>query len=75
MAQGQLQVQERSCPRLILGSCVLRSAGGSLGAEVVVFLTCADKCASTPGRPALSWWYLDMKCCGTGSALGTDENP
>jgi hypothetical protein len=32
--------------------------------------TCAHRCVSTPGRPALSWCYLGMESCGTGSAPG-----
>ena len=32
-------------------------------------LTCAHRCVSTPGRPALSWQYLGMEICGTGWAL------
>ena len=35
-------------------------------------LNCADKCVGTHGRPALSWWYLGMECCGTGSAPDAD---
>jgi hypothetical protein len=35
-----------------------------------VGLIYAYRCVSTPGRPALSQWYLGMECCGTGSAPG-----
>jgi hypothetical protein len=37
-------------------------------------LTCAHRCVHTPGRPALSRWYLDMEHWGTGSAPGADRN-
>ena len=37
-------------------------------------LTYAHRCVSTPGREALSQWYLAMKHCGTGSASGADGN-
>ena len=33
---GCNQKAEESCPRLLLGSCILRALGESLGAEVVV---------------------------------------
>ena len=68
---------EVSCSWLFLGSCVLmdlahpswvRNVSRSGG------LTCAHSCVGTPGRPALSWWYLGMECCGTGSAPGVDGN-
>jgi hypothetical protein len=37
-------------------------------------LTLAYSCVSTPGRPALSWRYLYIESCGTGSAPGADGN-
>jgi hypothetical protein len=37
-------------------------------------LTCAHRCVSTSERPSLSWWYLGMENCGTGSAPGADGN-
>jgi hypothetical protein len=37
-------------------------------------LTCAHRCVGTPGRPILSWRYLCMQLCGTGSALGADRD-
>jgi hypothetical protein len=33
-------------------------------------LTCAHRCASTPGRPVLSQLYFGVDHCGSGSALG-----
>ena len=35
--------------------------------------TCVDSCVSTPERPALSQWYLDMETCGSGSASGQEQ--
>ena len=35
-----------------------------------VCLTCVHRHVCPPGRLALSWWYLGMKCCDTSSALG-----
>ena len=37
-------------------------------------LTCAHRCVSTPGRPALSQRNLGLESCGTGSAPGADGN-
>ena len=37
-------------------------------------LTHAHRLVSTPGRPALSWWYFGMEHCGIGSAPGVDGN-
>jgi len=34
--------------------------------------TCAHRHVGTLGKPAVSWQYLNIECCGTGSALGTD---
>jgi hypothetical protein len=53
---------------LFLGSCVLMALGRSGG------LTCNYRCVGTLRRPALSRWYLDIECYGTGSVLGADGN-
>jgi hypothetical protein len=68
---GCRQKPEGSCPQLILGSCVLMALSGSLWARNLkrnASLTCAVRCVGTPGRSALSWWYL----CGTGLALDAE---
>ena len=52
------QKQKDSCPKQLLGYCVLP----------------AFTCLCTPGRPAISWHYLGLEPCGRGSPLGTDRN-
>ena len=49
---------------MIFGSCVLRTPAGLSLARYLSRshgLTCALRCASTPGRPALSWRDLGME--------------
>ena len=65
-ALGWRQKPERSCPLLILGSCVLMALEPEICREVG--LTCAHKRVGTPGRPALYWHYLYVQLCGTGSS-------
>ena len=79
VAQGQLQGADRNRKvpvpggslvpmpwRLWEGPSWARNLSRSGG------LTCAHRCVSTPGKPALSWWYLGMEHCGTGSAPAAD---
>jgi hypothetical protein len=57
---------EGSCPGLFLGFCVLMVLKGSSWARNLSgsgSLTCAYRCVGTPGRPALSKWYLGMEHC------------
>ena len=72
VAQGQFQAQTETrrilsqaasqflCPE-VSGQVTQRRSGG---------LTCAHRLMSTPERPALSQWYSDIECHGTGSAPG-----
>ena len=54
-------------------SSVLVSKGsGRVPLSRIGSITSAHRHVSTPGRLTLSWWYLCMECCGTGSALGAD---
>lgn len=58
-AQGQLWKLEGSYTRVVFDPCVLRSLGGSLSRSGG--LTCALRCVSPPGRPALFWRDLGME--------------
>lgn len=54
---------EGSCPRMLLGFCVLRVPGGpplSCSGD----FTRAQRLVSTPDRLTLSWHYLSMESCG-----------
>jgi hypothetical protein len=76
MAQDQLWIQMESgwilsqatsqflCPE-VYGPVPLSRSGGP---------NCAHRLVCTPERPSLSWRYLGMPCCGTGSALGSIGN-
>lgn len=77
VAPGCRQKPEGSCSQLFLGSCVLVALDRSLlGQEFKQkwwsHLSSQELC--TPWRPALYQWDLVTKCCGTGSAPGTDQN-
>jgi ferredoxin-like protein FixX len=71
VAQGQLQAQMET--ERILFQAVPQFLC-SEGSEKVHLsrsdcLTCGfHKLVCTLARPALSWWYLGMECCGIGLA-------
>jgi hypothetical protein len=58
-------------PRLFLGSCVLVALGRSILGQEFEQKRMSNLCSkvSTPGRSALSWQYLGMEHCGTGSTI------
>lgn len=64
---------ECSSLRLLLCSCVLRDLAQVPSIESGG-CTCAHRHCSTPGRPALSGWYLGKESYDTSSALSTDGN-
>ena len=74
-APGCRWTLEITCPRcslvswwLWVGSSWARILSTSYG------LRCAHSCVCTLGRLALSWRNFGMEHCGTGSAMGSEEN-
>ena len=71
-ALGCRQRLEVSYSQLSLGSCVLMPLWATLLGqkfEQKWWPYLFSQVCRTPGRPALSWWYLCMSLCGTGSAV------